>query len=191
MKRKFVLLGDSTVGKTSIAYRIIRDVFVITEKPTVGTAFLTKNVDFEGTSYIIQLWDTAGEEKFKSMAPIYVQHASLAFIVFDINNNDSFRNIGSWYRVSQSNEQIPVVFIGNKSDLDNHIMSTEEISDTIQNYYNGAPFFEASALSGTGIKEAFNEAMRIIHEEQKRKDDTTDTAVNLSEMTDSERSGCC
>ena len=190
MKHKIVFLGDSSVGKTSIANRMINGSFIKDSKPTVGTAFFSKQYKYDDLLYDFQIWDTAGEEKFRSMAPFYVQHASLAYIVFDISNRESFNHVGSWYQTSQSCGPIPVIIIGNKSDLDNRFSSPEELSDACSYYSNCVQYIETSALIGTGINEVFNEAVSSIISSKATPYITEDSIVSLSVIEETKTS-CC
>ena len=191
MKHKIVLLGDSSVGKTAITNRFIYNSFNENESPTVGAGFLSKTIQFDGIDHEIQLWDTAGEEKFKSMAPIHVHNSELAIIVFDITKKETFDHVISWYRISQSCASMPVIIIGNKADLDPKIIEVEQIIDYCENFH--APFFEVSALTGVGITECFIEALNIIVRESEiaQKLKCEEGTIELSEIPRSRKKCLC
>ena len=192
MKHKIVFLGDSSVGKTTIATRLISGDINQENNPTIGAAFHNKTVELNGLKYSFQIWDTAGEEKFKSMAPIYVQHASLAFIVFDLTKQETYDHVGDWYNISQSSDSIPVIILGNKSDLDERFYSQEQLIESCLSYQNTIQYIETSAYTGMGIEEAFNAAVSAVldkkYEETSKEDHTT---VHLTELDEGQRSGCC
>ncbi|OHT07917.1 Ras-related protein Rab-6.1 [Tritrichomonas foetus] len=154
---KIVLLGPSMVGKTSIVGRIMYDVFTDDQKPTVGVSFVTHFVDIDKYTVRLQIWDTAGEERFRSVTPMYYQDCNAALICFAINDHDTFKQVQSWINEILSNMAVtPLLFIiGNKSDVDDNERQVpyEEASHLADE--NDAFYYEVSALSGYGIHDLF------------------------------------
>jgi small GTP-binding protein len=94
---KVVVLGDKSVGKTSLVLRYIEGTYSNNYQPTIGAFFLTKKVtSSDGTAFKMQLWDTAGQERFRAMAPMYYRNSSAAVVCFDITNEDSFVCMKDW-----------------------------------------------------------------------------------------------
>ena len=113
---KVVILGDSSVGKSSIINRYINKVFNDYNEPTIGAAFFTviinKNIQLE-------IWDTAGQERYKSLAPMYYRGSHAAFVVYDITNKNSFNNALKWIdELKMITDGCLIYLIGNKSDLE-------------------------------------------------------------------------
>jgi small GTP-binding protein len=117
---KIVLLGSSSVGKTSVLSRFIEAEFFPDHVSTVGAAYMMKLVTANSRQFKLQIWDTAGQEKFRSLAPIYYQHAQVALIVFDITALETFNDAERWYiEVKERTEQLPRLYlIDNKVDLE-------------------------------------------------------------------------
>ena len=116
---KYVIIGDSGVGKSNILLKYINNTFSEEFKATVGVEFGAKNLQVNGRVYRIQIWDTAGQENFRSIARAYYKNSVCACIVYDITNRNSFNSIQSWIDdcVKQSPKSILFILIGNKNDL--------------------------------------------------------------------------
>jgi len=95
-RTKIVLLGDQSVGKTSLITRFMYDTFDNTYQATIGIDFLSKTMYLEDRTVRLQLWDTAGQERFRSLIPSYIRDSSVAIVVFDITNRASFLSTSKW-----------------------------------------------------------------------------------------------
>ena len=154
---KLVILGESSVGKSSIVLRFVRHEFVPNQESTIGAAFLVQTVSLPQGQVKFEIWDTAGQERYRSLAPMYYRGACAAVIVYDITCADSFRRAKSWIKELQTNTDgnIVLALVGNKSDLnDARAVSTKEGQGLAEE--EGVQFFEASAKSGHNIEEVFN-----------------------------------
>ena len=118
---KLVLLGESAVGKSSIALRFVRREFVPNQEATIGAAFLARSVSVPNGTVKLEIWDTAGQERYRSLAPMYYRGASGALVVYDITSGESLRKAMSWIKElrSSGDPNIAIVLVGNKCDLDN------------------------------------------------------------------------
>ena len=153
---KYIIIGDSAVGKSNILLRYIHDKFNEDFQSTIGVEFGAKNLKIEDKIYRIQIWDTAGQETFRSITRAYYKNSVCACVVYDITNRNSFQNIKSWIEDcrKQSPKTVFLVLIGNKVDLENRReVSYEEGSIYAQK--NGMLFFETSAKTGKNIEEIF------------------------------------
>ena len=114
---KLILIGSSGVGKSCILQRYMKHTFEESYKCTIGVDFLMKSVIVNGQTVKLQLWDTAGQEKYKSMVSSYYRGANVALIVFDITNRPSFEALPLWIENFYKNgpEQKNIILIGNKS----------------------------------------------------------------------------
>ena len=161
---KLVLLGDSRVGKSSVVIRFVKNEFDQYKFPTIGATFLTQSVSVGDYLVKFEIWDTAGQEKYRSLAPLYYRGASAALVVYDITNRESFENARKWIEEVQTQEGSHVVIglAGNKVDLSaNRKVSTEEGSEFAKQ--KNFIFFETSAKNSTNIKEIFQSIGMSIH----------------------------
>ena len=155
---KLILIGSSGVGKTSILQRYIQKIFNDDYTCTIGVDFFMKSMKIDDKLIKLQLWDTAGTEKFKSITTGYYRGANAAFIVFDLTSRKSFENVSEWienyYKYSNPDYERHVILIGNKSDLKNERIITEnEIDDFVK--LNKIKYFETSAKNGENIEDTF------------------------------------
>ena len=155
---KLILIGNSGVGKSSILQRYIQKVFHESFASTIGVDFFMKSINLGDKSIKLQLWDTAGTEKFRSITTGYYRGADAAFVVFDLSSKSSFKNLNEWietyYKYSNPDVEKNVVLIGNKSDLvDKREVTKEEIEKFIKD--NNISYFETSAKDGKNIDECF------------------------------------
>ena len=155
-KFKFVLVGDQSVGKTSIIARFINNTFSETYQATIGIDFLSKTVYLEDKTIRVQLWDTAGQERFRSLIPSYIRDSSVAILVYSIVERSSFENLTRWIDdvITERGQAAKLHIFGNKCDLvDNRKVSFQE-GETLATKYN-ATFREVSAKCDIGIATAF------------------------------------
>ncbi|KAI8086910.1 P-loop containing nucleoside triphosphate hydrolase protein [Gilbertella persicaria] len=155
-KYKLVFLGEQSVGKTSLITRFMYDTFDSTYQATIGIDFLSKTMYLEDKTVRLQLWDTAGQERFRSLIPSYIRDSSVAVIVYDMSNRDSFMNTTKWIddvRAERGNEAI-VVLVGNKTDLNEKREVTTEEGEKKAKELN-VMFIETSAKAGHNVKTLF------------------------------------
>lgn len=161
---KIVMIGSTTVGKSSIVNRYAREMFDPDPASTVGAVFVSKILTIGDTSVKLQIWDTGGSERYRAMAPIYYQGADGAVIVYDVTSLDSFSEVATWLEElrDQVSETVSIALVGNKSDLtdDRTVQSVTAREFAKQ---NGLPIFmETSALTGQNVVEVFTELARHI-----------------------------
>jgi small GTP-binding protein len=152
---KIVVVGDSGVGKTCLLIRFVRDIFDEESQPTLGVEFLTKIVQTEKHRIQLQLWDTAGQELFRSVTRGYYRGSAGALLLFDLTNRDSFESIARWLQDIRdvARADVVTVLIGNKADLaDQRQVTSEEAAAFAKE--NGMAFFETSAKTGLNVAES-------------------------------------
>ena len=156
---KLILIGNSGVGKSCILQRYMKHTFQETYKCTIGVDFLMKSLIINGKTVKLQLWDTAGQEKYKSMVSSYYRGANVALIIFDLTNHMSFDALPSWIENYYKNgpEQKNIILIGNKKDLEVERQVTQEEAETFAET-NNMIYFETSAKDGENIDYVFNYA---------------------------------
>ncbi|CAI0420250.1 unnamed protein product [Linum tenue] len=152
-KYKLVFLGDQSVGKTSIITRFMYDKFDTTYQATIGIDFLSKTMYLEDRTVRLQLWDTAGQERFRSLIPSYIRDSSVAVVVYDVANRQSFLNTSKWIEEvrTERGSDVIIVLVGNKTDLvEKRQVSIEEGDGKAKDF--GVMFIETSAKAGFNIK---------------------------------------
>ncbi len=149
-RQKIIFIGDVSVGKTSIINVLTGYKFNDEYEASIGVDFFSKTIKYKGKTIKLQIWDSAGQEKFRSLIPNYIRGSSLVFIVYDITNKKSFNNLQSWIDFVNNIENSNIVIIGNKMDLKNEAKVTYEEGKKFCDDKN-LQFFEVSAKDGTNI----------------------------------------
>ena len=151
-RQKIILTGDVAVGKTAMINSLLGSKFNDEYEPSIGVDFFSKTLKFKGKQIKLQIWDSAGQEKFRSLIPNYIRGASLIYLVYDITNKNSFNHLPDWIKFINNIENTNIVIIGNKIDLENNrVVSFEEGKKFAEE--NNYEIFEISAKEGTGLLE--------------------------------------
>jgi Ras-related protein Rab-5C len=161
---KVVMLGSQTVGKSSIVTRFIRGTFTVETVSTIGAVFQSKAVNVGEVQVKLQIWDTGGSERYRSMAPMYFRDADAAIVVFDITSTQSFQELQGWLKAlaEQGPGSLVVALVGNKCDLG---ASRTVARDVARGFVadNGIPIYiESSALTGENIDALFQEVATAV-----------------------------
>lgn len=153
---KIVLLGDTGVGKSSLALRYARGVFFDCCESTVGAAFLTAPATVDGREISLEIWDTAGQERYASLAPMYYRGAVGALVVYDITRPNTFEAAKRWIRELRANlDGCSIVLVANKIDMDpGPATSRHEARKYADD--NSLHFVETSAKRAVGVSDAFH-----------------------------------
>ena len=155
-KYKLIFLGDQNVGKSCILNRFMNDTFAEEYQATVGLDFQCKNVKIDNQDINLLLYDTAGQEKFRSLIPMYTRDANIILLVYDITCKESFTHIPDWIKdlTNVNLEDIIFALVGNKNDLDDkRVVTTEEAEKYAQE--KDYIFQEVSAKTGDGFSDLF------------------------------------
>ena len=160
---KYVIIGDSGVGKSNILLQYINGKFNEDFKATVGVEFGAKNIEINGRIYRIQIWDTAGQENFRSIARAYYKNSICACIVYDITSRNSFNSVQSWIDdcTKQTPRNILLLLIGNKNDLNDKREVQYEEGEEFAKKKNMI-FLETSAKTGKNIEKIFEKSVKKI-----------------------------
>ncbi|KAK9894156.1 ras-domain-containing protein [Cystobasidium minutum MCA 4210] len=193
-KFKLVFLGEQSVGKTSLITRFMYDTFDNTYQATIGIDFLSKTMYLEDRTVRLQLWDTAGQERFRSLIPSYIRDSSVAVVVYDITNRQSFVNTTKWVddvRAERGNDVI-IVLVGNKTDLSDKRQVTPEEAEKKAKELN-VMFIETSAKAGHNVKTLFRRIAQALpgmeREETTAQNQMIDVSVAPENGTE-ESKGC-
>ena len=156
---KIITIGDSGVGKTSILKRYVYNSYNINSLATVGVNFSFKDVVLKnGTKVQLKLIDTAGQEKYKSLAKTYYKNTEGVLFVFSFDDKKSFDNITNWideFKENNGNENIPTLLIGNKSDVPKKEVDQESINKLLSQHK--MKYIESSALNNENIDQIFDD----------------------------------
>jgi small GTP-binding protein len=162
---KSVIVGDSGVGKTCLLTRFVHSTFQDSAQPTLGVEFMSHILDTPRRRLELQLWDTAGQELFRSVTRGYYRNAAVAYIVFDLTNRASFTSVDRWLKDIHdvADKDVIIVLIGNKSDA---VDDREIPADEAQKYAldHHLTYFETSAKTGTNIAEAIQSCVPALDE---------------------------
>ena len=126
---KLVFMGDSGVGKSSLATRMVSDTFLVCTEATIGASYFSKSIVKDGQQYNFNIWDTAGQEKYNCLVPLYYRNSDAAILVYDITNRLSYENAKKRIPELRDKSSVStVMLIGNKTDLSERLIETDEAS---------------------------------------------------------------
>ena len=191
---KVLLIGDSSVGKTSVLLRYVDDKFNAEFQTTIGVDFKVSSFMMNGKNLKLQLWDTAGQDRFKTIVASYYRGAHGILLVYDITNQTSFQNIQRWFDESQNylQKSVPKLLIGNKLDLAAQrtvrVEDARALADRL-----GVDYVETSAKNSTNVKSAFETLTRNIMNSVSGGAGSTSTASKGTKIGVSKpvQGGCC
>jgi len=152
-RHKIIFVGDAGVGKTSIINRIVDNPFNESYEMSIGVDFMSKNIRYRGQNIKLQIWDSAGQEKYKGLIPSYVRNSSIVFIVYEISSKTSFNNVPNWINFIKSIENTTIVLCANKTDLTTREVQRSEGEQFAKR--EGIAFFEVCAKTNDNIKLMF------------------------------------
>ena len=159
---KLLILGDSNVGKTSLLLTYVDNYFPDSHVATIGIDYKIKEVDINGLKLKLQIWDTSGQERFRSMTHTFLKNANGIAFVYDITNKKSFEGVKNWIKDAENNGNgFEKILIGNKIDLE----GKREVShDYAEKYANKKKIktFETSAKTNINVNEPFDYLAKLI-----------------------------
>lgn len=160
---KILTLGDTQVGKTSLILRYTENTFSESHLSTIGVDFQLKKINHKGKPIEIQVWDSAGQEKYRSISKQYYNRAHGVLLVYDVTNRNTFTAIKQWMKDIENNVQVKpiIVLVGNKSDLDAEIEQDE--AKELANKF-GIQFFSTSAKTGEGVEETMKYLIEKVYD---------------------------
>ena len=167
-----ITLGDGQVGKTSLILRYTNDYFGNNYIATIGFDYKFKNEKLKnGEEITVKIFDTAGQEKYRSLAANFLKKADGIILVYDITYKISFENLNKWLKdINENAKGLPIVLIGNKTDLEeNREVSKEEGNEFAKKINEEIEFYEASCKTGENIKEAIRFLVEKIYKKYQRK----------------------
>ncbi len=172
---KILIIGNCSVGKTCLTNRATQEEFKKNYQPTIGLEYFTIFIKLNYKIIKLLIWDTCGQEKYCSLISNYYRNASLAIIVYSVDNLESFKDIDFWIKELKLNSSpdIKLMLIGNKKDLIEERQVQYDEGKKIANDYGFYYFSETSAKTGENVKEIFIKATRIVYEDYLRYDENS------------------
>ena len=161
---KVIVIGNSGVGKSSLSIQAARHTFADNYFATVGVEFFTMNIKFENKVIKLQIWDTCGQEIYRSLISNFYRNSSLAIVVYSITDAGSFDSIDTWLKELKSNSSpdIKIFLIGNKIDLEKERVISTEQGKNLQADYNLDLFIESSAKEAKNTEYIFVQAAKLL-----------------------------
>ncbi|XP_033985604.1 ras-related protein ORAB-1-like [Trematomus bernacchii] len=152
---KLLLIGDAGVGKSCLLLRFADDTYTESYKLTIGVDFKIRTIELDGKTIKLQIWDTAGAERFRTITSSYYRGALGIIVVYDVTNQESFNNVKQWLQEIDLNasENANKLLVGNKCDLMKKVVDYTTAKEFAENL--GIPFLETSAKSATNVDQAF------------------------------------
>lgn len=194
-KFKLVFLGEQSVGKTSLITRFMYDTFDNTYQATIGIDFLSKTMYLEDRTIRLQLWDTAGQERFRSLIPSYIRDSTVAVVVYDVTNANSFHQTSKWIddvRTERGSDVI-IMLVGNKTDLAEKRQVPTEDGEKRAKEMN-VMFIETSAKTGYNVKNLFRRvaaALPGMENHESKKEDLVEVQLhNQPQAAKQDEGGC-
>ena len=189
---KVLLLGDSDVGKSSLILRYTEETFNSKLVNSIGVDFKMKKKEVDGKIIKVQIWDTAGHERFRSITYSYYRGANAIIIVFDLSDKKSFISITEWLKQIEkhANENVFKFLVGNKSDLVEQRKVTYEEAKQYADEHE-LPYIETSAKEGININELFDSSIKSFLTNTKSFGGGKNIKLNSQSTNSSERSLCC
>ncbi len=188
-KCQLIVIGDSTVGKTSLLFQYNNQLNPLKQVATVGIDYFTKDVLIEGKVVRTKIWDTAGQERFRSITDNFFKCANGVILVFDLNNRESFDNLKLWIqsiKLKVVNKNIRQILIGNKLDLKREI-SFEEGQEFANDY--GLVYFETSAKTNSNIQKSIDYLILEIYKTGDLEKTKNTTRCDLSNTSNNNSKG--
>ena len=182
---KLIVIGDSGVGKSCLTNNAVKNIFEDRYNATVGFEFYTFNVKICEKVIKLQIWDTCGQELYRSLITNFYRNSSLAIMVYAINAKETFENVEMWLRElrTHSNPDAKVFLIGNKVDLENEREVTKEQGEKFYKENKLNLFMEASAKNGINTQNIFLKAAEVLYDDhlkylKEKKEDKEDNGDN-------------
>lgn len=162
---KFIIIGDEAVGKTCLLLQFTDKRYRTTHQVTVGVEFGSRTVDIQGKLIKLQCWDTAGQDRFRSIIRSYYRGAAGALLVYDITRRDSFEHVSQWLQEARANAdpELVITLVGNKCDKVAERQVSYEEGHAFAHRY-GLYFLETSAVTGHMVDEAFTVTAKLVYQ---------------------------
>jgi small GTP-binding protein len=165
---KLLIIGESAVGKSCILLRFAENTFSETFLSTIGIDFKVRPVEINGEKVKLQIWDTAGQEQFRTITKAYYRGAHGIMLVFDVTKRETFDQTRQWIQSLRDNVSgnVATILIGNKMDMPDRVISVEEGREMAKEF--GVEYFETSAKSGECVESTFMHLAQVIMDDKEK-----------------------
>ena len=179
---KIIVIGDSFVGKSCLTTKGTKNMFDDTYAATVGFEFVTSNIKINDKVCKMQIWDTCGQEVYRSLITNFYRNSSLAILVYSIDNYETFENLDLWLKELKtfSSPDAKVFLIGNKADLENKRKVDKDTGFNYKEQNNLDYFMETSAKTGFNAQKVFVEAAKVLYLDYLKYKDKVDKSRSSS-----------
>jgi Ras-related protein Rab-2A len=162
---KTIVIGDSGVGKSCLTLQAVQNIFENEYRATVGFEFMSFNIRINKVLIKLQIWDTCGQEVYKSLITGLYRNSSLAIIIYSVTNKNSFQHVENWIKELKinSDKNIKTILVGNKCDLVKERKISYEEGENLKKKHKLDYFMEASAKTGNNAKNILIEAAKILY----------------------------
>jgi small GTP-binding protein len=188
LELRIIILGISEVGKTCIWLKYFDDKFYENSISTIGIDFKTKFFVFNGVKVKVNYVDTAGQERFQSISANYLKNSNGIMFVYSIDNRQSLVKLNEWMK-TVAGSQKPIVLIGNKCDLENRDVDTQEGEEYAKKY--NCKFYETSAKTGQNVNEVFHDIALLTYEAMKSTIKTNKNVKLTQSNVGGKKNSCC
>ena len=185
---KIIVVGDPGVGKSCLTMKATKEYFEDLYSPTVGFEFFTFNIKINDKCIKLQIWDTCGQEIYRSLISSFYRNCTLAMMVYSIDNENNFNNLEIWLNEikTQSNPDVKIFVIGNKSDLEDKRVIHFEQGENFCRENKLNYFIETSAKTGLNAKNVFIQAAKLLYTEHLEYKDRATRPGSLAEFLPAE-----
>jgi len=191
---KVLLLGDSTVGKTCFLIKYTDKTFQDVHMATIGLDYRLKNMTLKsGKNVKLQIWDTAGQDRFRAITKNYYKGANGIILIYDITNPQTFDNVKGWISQirEEANQNVLIYIAGNKIDMEEERKIQKEDGEKLAGEY-GFPFVETSAKEGININETFEDLVEKIDSVYSKFETNNPEGIKKNKLyKGKKKSGCC
>ena len=199
---KLIFIGDSSVGKSCLTTKAVKNNFEEYYQATVGFEFLTFNMKVNDKVVKLQIWDTCGQEIYKSLISNFYRNSSLAVLVYAIDNKESFNHVENWLNdlKSQANPDVRIFLVGNKADLEEDRKIPKEEGEKYKEDQHLDLFMETSAKTGHNARNVLVEAAKILYKDYLKFDENSKNENDpnngkdkkkLIKVDPKKKKGCC
>lgn len=184
---RIILIGDSGVGKSNLISRYTNNEFDVSSQATIGVDFSNRNVRIGEHTIKAQIWDTAGQDRFKSISQAFYRGSAAALVVFDITNPKTFESLDTWMGEidKYADKEIVLMLVGNKSDM----AKTRAVDYSTANKYatsHNMGYIETSALDTTNVEEAFMLILNDVYKQNLNKNQEFNNFTAMAEKIETE-----
>ena len=192
---KIITLGDSMVGKTCLILRFIENLFTSNYLSTIGFDLKKKLIKLENNEKIkLLIYDTAGQERFKSLSRNYIKKADGIMVIYDITNKETFKNVENWIICAKEEmkKNIPIYLVGNKADLEEDRKISYEEGKSLSEQY-GLKFYETSCQTGDNVEKCFTDLAQDLYDIQKKEKEKEngDNNIKIETKKSAKKKKCC